>query len=1171
MHVTSWLDSLRDGILSSAARRVRRRHVATSDSGALVKVAWLEPRLLLSAAGSEEPLPPGSLSEAKVADAVASLTTTGRTDEFGYLTGEIVETPEFFGIQTAQSGPVINIDDFRADPRFAGINGGGFSVVVLDTGVDLDHPFFGPDLDMNGVADRIVFSYDFSGTDDPDASDTNGHGTNVSSIAVSSDPTHTGMAPGANLIHLKVFPDGANPGASFADMEQALQWVVANANTYKIVSVNMSIGSQNVGYFTQSIPLSDEYAALANLDIIVAVSSGNSFFSFSSVQGVNRLSADASVISVGATYDANIGGPINYSSGAIAHTTGTDHITPFTQRDEYLLDVLAPGASITGAYLNGGTVSYHGTSQASPHIAGIAALAQQLAVQELGRRLTLDEFETLLRSTASLQNDGDNENDNVTNTGLNFPRVDVFALGEAILDMRPGTISGTVFQDLNGDGNNAGDPPLAGVTIYLDSNNSGMLDQGVDTFTNNTSLTLPDLDIRRSSLNVSGLAGYITDVNVQLNISHTWVEDLEVHLISPSGTRIQLFRAIGGSGDNFSNTIFDDEATTPITAAAPPYAGTFQPQEMLAALDGEDPNGLWQLELSDAFSGDAGTLSSWSLQIESAEFETTSGLDGSFEFLGLAAGSYIVRQIPPLDTSPTTPVGGAHPVSLSPDQDVSGLLFGNMSNSPAGITITETGLGTSVSEHGSVAQKTDTFDVVLTFAPTTNVVLNITSNDTTEATVNVATLTFTPGNWNVAQTVTVSGVFDNLIDGNQNTTITVSVDDAQSDDAYDGGADQNVAVAVADVANRPVVVGPIGAGQLNPVTIQWNGDDVVGETSFALWLINKTTGALVYENSALAADSTSFELPLTLDPGEYRFWLNSVSANGYSQSGLHTDFTVGPTVTPPPAPTGFSLSAGPTVEWGEVSEATSYNIYLINLATGTLAASQTGHHTNSYNVAFLADGQYRIWVKASNQAGTSGWSTPFDFTVGTPLSPPAAPTGFSLTNPETTTPTINWGSVPQAATYSIYFIRLADNAVISGATGLTDPNFTPGAALSPGMHRIWVKAHNVAGSSSWSTPYDFTIGTPIVPPTAPTGFSVLNANTANPTVTWESQGAGVTYSIWFINLDTGAVVSGATGLTTNSFTASGLTTNRYRIWVKAHNAAGSSSWSSPFDFDVAVV
>jgi hypothetical protein len=496
-----------------------------------------------------------------------------------------------------------------------------------------------------------------------------------------------------------------------------------------------------------------------------------------------------------------------------------------------------------------------------------------------------------------------------------------------------------------------------------------------------------------------------------------------------------------------------------------------------------------------------------------------------------------------------------------------------------GLALIETGGGTIVSEHGTVAQKTDTFDVVLTDVPWSNVVLNVVSQHPTEATVSTSTLTFTPGNWNVPQTVTVSGVFDNQTDGDQVATITVSVKVALSDPAYAAVPDQELAVTVRDVANRPVVTGPTGTGQPALPTFTWSAV-VPGATSYALWLINKTTGALVFERSDIAAASTSYTLTETdvpggLAPGEYRFWLNSISEHGYSQSGSPTDFSVGATITPPAAPTGFNADftgnpLRPQINWGSVPTATSYSLYFIRLADSAVISAATGLTTNSFTpAADLTEGNHRIWVKAHNAAGSSAWSTPYDFTVGAPLSPPSVPTGFSLTNGETTTPTIHWGAVPNAATYSIYFIRLADSTVISAATGLTSNSFTPGAPLSPGGHRIWVKAHNLAGSSAWSAPYDFTIGAPLSPPTAPTGFSVLNADTANPTVTWESQGAGVTYSIWFINLDTGAVVSGATGLTTNSFTASGLTTNRYRIWVKAHNAAGSSSWSSPFDFDVA--
>lgn len=96
-----------------------------------------------------------------------------------------------------------------------------------------------------------------------------------------------------------------------------------------------------------------------------------------------------------------------------------------------------------------------------------------------------------------------------------------------------------------------------------------------------------------------------------------------------------------------------------------------------------------------------------------------------------------------------------------------------------GFTVTGTPL--NVAESGT----TDTFDVVLNVQPASDVVLIVTSNDTTEATVDPATLTFTPANWDIAQTVTVTGVDDSLDDGDQTKTIKVSVDDAASDDAFD--------------------------------------------------------------------------------------------------------------------------------------------------------------------------------------------------------------------------------------------------------------------------------------------------------------------------------------------------------------------------------------------------
>ena len=81
--------------------------------------------------------------------------------------------------------------------------------------------------------------------------------------------------------------------------------------------------------------------------------------------------------------------------------------------------------------------------------------------------------------------------------------------------------------------------------------------------------------------------------------------------------------------------------------------------------------------------------------------------------------------------------------------------------------------------------------------PTSDVVLTVTSSDTGEATVN-SPLTFTPANWDTAQTVTVTGVDDDLIDGTITSTITVAVDDANSDDDFDAVADRTVSVSTTD-------------------------------------------------------------------------------------------------------------------------------------------------------------------------------------------------------------------------------------------------------------------------------------------------------------------------------------------------------------------------------------
>ena len=74
----------------------------------------------------------------------------------------------------------------------------------------------------------------------------------------------------------------------------------------------------------------DEMATLAGMDVIVVSASGNDFYPLSSVPGVAYPAADANSLSVGAVFDADIGG-VAYTSGAEAFTTAPDRVTPSTE------------------------------------------------------------------------------------------------------------------------------------------------------------------------------------------------------------------------------------------------------------------------------------------------------------------------------------------------------------------------------------------------------------------------------------------------------------------------------------------------------------------------------------------------------------------------------------------------------------------------------------------------------------------------------------------------------------------------------------------------------------------------------------------------------------------------------------------------------------------------
>jgi hypothetical protein len=128
---------------------------------------------------------------------------------------------------------------------------------------------------------------------------------------------------------------------------------------------------------------------------------------------------------------------------------------------------------------------------------------------------------------------------------------------------------------------------------------------------------IPDLTTITSTLTIAQ-ACTIVDLNVELDITHTYDGDLDVYLIGPDATRVELLTDVGASGNNFECTVLDDEAATPISASAAPFTNCYQPEGSLADFDGKNISGTWTLEITDDVAADVGTLDSWCLIVETS-------------------------------------------------------------------------------------------------------------------------------------------------------------------------------------------------------------------------------------------------------------------------------------------------------------------------------------------------------------------------------------------------------------------------------------------------------------------------------------------------------------------------------------------------------------------------
>ena len=126
--------------------------------------------------------------------------------------------------------------------------------------------------------------------------------------------------------------------------------------------------------------------------------------------------------------------------------------------------------------------------------------------------------------------------------------------------------------------------------------------------------SITDQDTTVSTLQVD-TSLTIADLDVQLNILHSYDDDLWLALVSPQNDTVVLSAHHGADSANYTNTVFDDEATTSIADGTPPFSGSFIPDESLAAFDGHDVQGTWRLVVYDRAIQDEGELVSWEIHV----------------------------------------------------------------------------------------------------------------------------------------------------------------------------------------------------------------------------------------------------------------------------------------------------------------------------------------------------------------------------------------------------------------------------------------------------------------------------------------------------------------------------------------------------------------------------
>ena len=1067
--------------------------------------------------------------------------------------------------QLATSVPALGAPTFWT----VGYTGQGQSVGVLDTGVRTNHPAF---------AGKSLVSQVFltSGSKDPcfndnanSAEDQNGHGTHVTGIVMSQGSNgwtnYQGVAKGVGtLYNLKIGYNvstsgscGGGGAAYSSDVLAAIDWAVKNTSLTVLNYSYAGTASSDDDGFARSI---DQYADVYGLTI--AIAAGNS--------GPGSQTVGSPGIAYNSITAANWD-----SRGTI---DGSSSRGP-TSGGRYKPDLAAPGTNIYSAAYNWdnspGTsddfVAMTGTSMASPHLAGSAAVLRSAGVTDA------------LAVKALLINTTDNAGwaadrgwgyTNLTRAQqeLNYA---TGSLGNRGFQLYKATAAGPIEASV------AWNRHISGSTSYFNDINLYLYRADTGGLLASSTTTLQNVE--EVSANFSG----DTVVTVEMasgTLSGAGSEPYGVAFSSPatsvSGPSLSTSCSLPASIPSGSQFTLSCSATNGGDLTAFAVSGQAQlPQGF---------SGTAQVSMGDVQAGQTSSVANLTLTAadtpgpNSIPFTVSSNSYGETVANTASYSTTVVAALPPPVLN--APANGTTGVSLTPTLSWS---------ASSGATSYDVYFGTSMSPSLATNTTTTSYSPATLSAATQyywRVVAKNSSGSSGSGTWSFTTLTPVPSapvlvsppngatgqptsttvSWNASTGATSYDVYFGTASGPPLATNTAQT--FYSPGTLTAGTTYYWRVVAKNVggSNGSAIwsfttqtVGPPGPVLVSPP------DGATGVTATPTLIWNALSGATSYDvyfgiscaNSLVTNTTSTSYSPGTIAGGMYCWRVDARTSAGIASSATWGFTAVSPG---PPAPVLVSPPYGVmgpvtlSLVWDAASGATSYDVYLGTALSAPLVGNTTATtYTPGSPLSPTSSYYWRVVAKNASGANSSGFSW-----FSTNVAPPTVPVLNAPANGATAvaeTPTLIWVGQSAASSYDVY---LGTSASPPLAATTYMPNYSPSKLAGDSLY-YWRVVARDAGGSTTSATWSFT--TQVDLPSVPVLIAPTDRATGvslTPVLSWNASSGATSYDVYF-----GTAASQSRVTTTSGTTYSSGTLNPGTVYywqVVAKNAAGSSpsvTWS----------